>query len=363
MHVRPLAALTAALLLVAGCTGSPEPTATSAAPSTSSSASPTAEPTPAITVSGADAALTAAVGKVYAGRTGVSAKATLGTWGKEKVAVVTAGDDVTLAVGPSWRVVGGWWPSLDKAPSLGKGPRFVLVMGCDAKGSSFSGARGDTLQVVALDGKGGGGVVGIPRDLWVPLSTGGTSKINAAFAYGGGDAAGQDHREAQRPADRGVRRHRLLRHAQDRRRVRRAAADHREELHLPRAARRQEGQAGRRRRHGARLRARAARLRERRLRPLEAPAGDPPGRGGRGPAQGPGGAAAGDVGDLEARADRPVGRGRPDLPRRLLPARPRRRSGTRSCRARSARAATGSRSSRSPRRRWRPSGSWPTAGC
>ena len=28
------------------------------------------------------------------------------------VAVVTAGSDVTLAVGPTWKVVGGWWPSL-----------------------------------------------------------------------------------------------------------------------------------------------------------------------------------------------------------------------------------------------------------
>ncbi|HMM96162.1 LCP family protein [Phycicoccus sp.] len=187
MRVRSLAVLTASALLLAGCTGSPDPTASSAAP-TSSSPTPTPTPTPVVTVAGADAALTAAVAKVYAGKTGVQARATVGTWHKEKVAVVTSGNDVTLAVGPAWKVVGGWWPSLGKAPSLGTSPRFVLVMGSDARTSNLKGSRGDTLQVVGIDGKGGAGIVGIPRDLYVPLSTGGTSKINAAFAYGGGAA-------------------------------------------------------------------------------------------------------------------------------------------------------------------------------
>ena len=49
-------------------------------------------------VSDADAALTAVVEKLYAGKTGVEAKATMGSWKSEKVAVVTSGDDVTLAV-------------------------------------------------------------------------------------------------------------------------------------------------------------------------------------------------------------------------------------------------------------------------
>ncbi|MBT9254925.1 LCP family protein [Phycicoccus sp. MAQZ13P-2] len=185
--LRPVAVATVALLL-AGCTGDPAPTTSSTAPAPTS-ASPTPSPTEAaVTVEGADAALTKAVAAVYAGCTGVEAKASLGTWGKEKVAVVTSGDDVTLAVGPRWKVVGGWWPSLDKGASLGKGPRFVLVMGSDARSTNLKGSRADTLQVVGVDGKGGAGVVGIPRDLYVPLSTGGTSKINAAFAYGGGRA-------------------------------------------------------------------------------------------------------------------------------------------------------------------------------
>ena len=194
MRVRPsrpctALAVSAVLLAATGCTGDAQaPASSAAATSTTPSATPSAEPTPAITVEGADARLTAAVAKVYRGRTGIEAKAALGRWGKERVAVVTAGDDVTLAVGPDWTVVGGWWPSLDRKASGVDEKRFVLVIGSDARGTSLEGSRGDTLQVVALDGKGGGGIVGIPRDLYVPLSTGGRSKINAAFAYGGGPA-------------------------------------------------------------------------------------------------------------------------------------------------------------------------------
>ncbi len=183
MRMRLLAVLAVVLLAATGCSGDPDPVATSAAPPTS--ASPT--PTPDIVVEGADAALTAAVAKVYAGKTGIEAKATLGSWKKEKVAVVTSGDDVTLAVGPTWKVVGGWWPSLDKPASLGTGPRFVLVIGSDARtGKTLKGTRGDTLQVLGIDGKGGGGVMGMARDIWAPMPGGGSAKINAAFAYGGG---------------------------------------------------------------------------------------------------------------------------------------------------------------------------------
>lgn len=191
MRIRTPLALVVVLALAAGCSGGGDqaaPTAAGPSSAAAASASPTPTPTPAVVVDGADAALTAAVAKVYAGKTGVEATATLGTWMKEKVAVVTSGDDVTLAVGPQWKVVGGWWPSLGKGTDLGRFPRFMLVMGSDARGSNLKGSRADTLQIIGLDGQGGAGIVGIPRDLYVPLSTGGTSKINAAFAYGGGPA-------------------------------------------------------------------------------------------------------------------------------------------------------------------------------
>ena len=184
-------AVACAVGVLAACSAAPERVATSPSPSASSAtASPTAV-TPDVVVRGADAPLAALVQKLYAGKSGVEATATVGTWKSEQVAVVTAGDDVTLAVGPKWTVVGGWWPSLGKAtPQLGKGPRFLLVIGSDARPDEpLKGSRGDTLQVVGIDGKGGGGVMGIPRDTWAPLPGGGSGKINAAYAYGGG--AGQ----------------------------------------------------------------------------------------------------------------------------------------------------------------------------
>lgn len=123
----------------------------------------------------------------------VTGTATTGTWKGARVAVVTVGDDVTLAVAaPSakWRVVGGWWPSLSvKEPSLGSGPRWVVALGSDARpGQQLDRTRADTIQVVGTDGNGGAGVMGMARDLWVPLSTGGKGKINAAMALGGAEA-------------------------------------------------------------------------------------------------------------------------------------------------------------------------------
>src|SRR6478735_2021048 len=189
MRTRPAALFLASAMLLAACTAAPEPTVPSSGSSSASAsaASPSPSATPDVVVRGADARLAALVQKVYAGKSGVTARATMGTWKSEKVAVVTAGDDVTLAVGPNWKVVGGWWPSLGKAPDLGKGPRFLLVVGSDARPDEpLKGSRGDTLQVVGIDGKGGGGAMGIPRDTWAPLPGGGSGKINAAYAYGGG---------------------------------------------------------------------------------------------------------------------------------------------------------------------------------
>lgn len=189
---RPLSSLALLALVVplAACSGAAEPATTTPA-AAATSAGPTPTPTPDVVVTGADARLTALVEKLYAGRTGITAKATTGTWKAEKVAVVTAGDDVTLAVGPEWKVVGGWWPSLGKGkPQLGKGPRFVLLVGSDARpDQKLKGTRADTLQVLGIDGKGGGGVMGIARDVWAPMPGGGKAKINAAYALAGG--AGQ----------------------------------------------------------------------------------------------------------------------------------------------------------------------------
>ena len=200
----------AAAVALAGCsTGAPSGTGSPAGASASADGGASGSaPSSGVRVSGAPAPLAALVSTVYAGgdltRTSspsaaaalktrkaapgpVSAKAEVGSWMGTPVAVVTAGDDVTLAVGPTWKVVGGWWPSLGvEKPSLGGGPRWVLAIGSDArKGQPLERTRADVLQVIGIDGKGGGGVMGMARDLWVPLATGGKGKINSAMVFGG----------------------------------------------------------------------------------------------------------------------------------------------------------------------------------
>jgi LCP family protein required for cell wall assembly len=201
-----------AAVLVTSCTAAPDaptgPQRTSGTPATSGGAP---EATPGLAISGAPAALAAVIEKVYSGADlgasatraaaaalkgrkaadgAVSGKATTGKWQGQQVAVVVVDDDVTLAVAAKadeWRVVGGWWPTLDVArPSLGDGPRWVLAVGSDARpGQRLERSRADTLQVIGTDGAGGGGVMGMARDLWVPLSTGGKGKINSAMVLGG----------------------------------------------------------------------------------------------------------------------------------------------------------------------------------
>jgi len=110
------------------------------------------------------------------------------TWKNVPIAVVTTGKDVTLAVkAPRWKVVGGWWPSIGVAkPSLGGTSRRVLVIGSDArKGQPAERSRADSLHIVGYDGRGGGGILGIARDSYVPLASGGQGKINAELVFGG----------------------------------------------------------------------------------------------------------------------------------------------------------------------------------
>jgi len=123
-----------------------------------------------------------------AGAGPVVVSGSIGVWKGVRIAVVTRGKDVTLLVrAPKWKVVGGWWPSVSvSAPSLGGAPRRVLMVGSDARpGQVVEHSRGDSLHIVGFDGHGGGGVLGIPRDSYVPLATGGRGKINSALTFGG----------------------------------------------------------------------------------------------------------------------------------------------------------------------------------
>lgn len=125
--------------------------------------------------------------KAATGTPPVLVTGTVATWQGVPIAVVSRGNDVTLAVkAPRWKVVGGWWPSIGvAAPSLG-GARRILMAGSDARpGEAVNKSRADSLHIVGVDGRGGGGVLGIPRDSYVRLATGGQGKINSALTFGG----------------------------------------------------------------------------------------------------------------------------------------------------------------------------------
>jgi LCP family protein required for cell wall assembly len=65
----------------------------------------------------------------------------------------------------------------------------VLAIGSDARpGQNALRARADALHIIGVDASGVGGIVGIPRDSWVPLSTGGSGKVNSALVFGGPEA-------------------------------------------------------------------------------------------------------------------------------------------------------------------------------
>jgi LCP family protein required for cell wall assembly len=203
-----ISALLAGALALSGCTSTPKkvvvsPTTTMAAPTTEAVVTP-----PPFTATGIPAALAAVIQPLYFGGSVPASRSVVQVLAKRKpfkasgtvvvngsvasfkgvpIAVVTSGSDVTLAVAaPTWRVVGGWWPSVGlPAPSLG-GARRVLMVGSDARpGQSVNKSRADSLHIVGVDGRGGGGVLGIARDAYVNLATGGKGKINSALTFGG----------------------------------------------------------------------------------------------------------------------------------------------------------------------------------
>lgn len=208
-----LSTLLAGSLALSGCSSSPPPQVGKKAqvvPTTAATSKATvAAPKPLqFSARGTPADLSAVIRSVYFGgavrsspvvgkvlrqrRTAMAARpvvaiGALSTWRGVPIAVVTKGSDVTLAVkAPTWKVVGGWWPSLGlTAPALG-GVRRVLMVGSDARpGETVNKARADSLHIVGFDGRGGGGVLGIARDSYVSLASGGQGKINSALTFGG----------------------------------------------------------------------------------------------------------------------------------------------------------------------------------
>lgn len=181
----------AAVLTAAGCSSEAKPKPSASPTASSASPTPSPTPTPSLAVAGADPELAQVVAAHYGGKVTGEAKTSLGGWRGEHLAAVTFGDDVTLAVKKdAWRIVGGWWPSIGQPePQLGGKPRFVLVIGSDARpGEDQMRARADSIHVLGIDGAGGGGVLGMARDLWSPMPNGRMAKINAALSLGGPEA-------------------------------------------------------------------------------------------------------------------------------------------------------------------------------
>jgi LCP family protein required for cell wall assembly len=73
-------------------------------------------------------------------------------------------------------------------PSLrGNRPVFILVLGSDSRpGTPLERGLCDSIHILGINPKAKrASLVGIPRDSYVPLATGGTNKINVALAQGG----------------------------------------------------------------------------------------------------------------------------------------------------------------------------------
>jgi polyisoprenyl-teichoic acid--peptidoglycan teichoic acid transferase len=70
---------------------------------------------------------------------------------------------------------------------------WILAVGSDARpGEDMTRTRGDALQLVGMNTRTGAATaIGIPRDSWVSIPGYGSSRINAALAYGGPQLLGQ----------------------------------------------------------------------------------------------------------------------------------------------------------------------------
>jgi LCP family protein required for cell wall assembly len=79
----------------------------------------------------------------------------------------------------------------DYTPSLdGTDPIFILILGSDSRpGTPMNRGLSDSIHILGINpATHRATVYGIPRDSWVPLTTGGSNKINTAMPVGGPEA-------------------------------------------------------------------------------------------------------------------------------------------------------------------------------
>src|SRR6202022_4233618 len=80
--------------------------------------------------------------------------------------------------------------SATPTPSAAPGAPFtVLLLGSDDDGKNASPLTQSMILLRVVPATKHVTMLSIPRDLWVPLSSGGAAKIDAAYAYGGPEAA------------------------------------------------------------------------------------------------------------------------------------------------------------------------------
>ncbi|MGA7098569.1 MAG: LCP family protein [Acidimicrobiia bacterium] len=218
MELRRTLLIVVLATLICACTGDggTTPIITQSSTSTTTTTAPTTTtttPLPMVSGDGVDSALASTIQALYGlptgstppvapasviagfqGATGATLpESAIGHVGQfetsYRVAVVEAGDDVTLAVAdPTWRIVGGWWPSVGIEAFLGAFPKRVAVIGSDARpGEDPEISRADSIHFVNLAEDGSVAVVGVPRDSWVPIPGVGKSKINSSLSRGGPD--------------------------------------------------------------------------------------------------------------------------------------------------------------------------------
>jgi LCP family protein required for cell wall assembly len=131
----------------------------------------------------------------------VGGEAATSSWGDTVLAAAEIGIDAIYGIdqGRAFQIVAARLPSLAtvspsrvSSPSgteftwYGAVPKVVVAVGSDARpGEDPGSSRADSIHIVALDGSGHGGVLGIPRDSWVRIAGGGMSKLNAGLSTGG----------------------------------------------------------------------------------------------------------------------------------------------------------------------------------
>ena len=207
-----------ACLVLSACSSPPptaaEPVTNSPRPTTATTRAAATTTAPAFRLEGASPAWERAVADVYGTVCGgtrrsipaeleeleqapecpIGGRAAMSRVGDIELAAAEIGPDAIYGAddGAGFQIVAARLSSISSSGTAlswyGTVPKVVLAVGSDARpGENPESSRADSIHLVALDGLGQGGVLGIPRDSWVRISGGGMSKINASLSIGGPD--------------------------------------------------------------------------------------------------------------------------------------------------------------------------------